>query len=102
LILGSNVVITPRVQVFGQLVKIALMDHSKVQNGVEPVLVQGDLGRIIKPNVGESGTEGNGMSNGGHDEQRKGKKSWKNQESEMSLREMHSHVTLNADETTAT
>jgi hypothetical protein len=51
------------------------MDHSKVQNGVEPILVEGNLGQIVEPNAGESGTEGNGMSDGGHDEQRKGKKS---------------------------
>lgn len=39
LILGSSVAITPRVQVFGQLVKIALMDREKVRQRLKTVLV---------------------------------------------------------------
>jgi hypothetical protein len=48
--------------------------YSKVQSGVEPILVEGNLGWIVEPDAGESGIEGNGMSDGGHDKQRKGKK----------------------------
>jgi hypothetical protein len=69
------IAITPRIKVSGQLVKITLMDRGKVQNGVKTILVKSHLSWAIEPDAGESGTEGNGMSDGGHDEQRERKKS---------------------------